>query len=211
MIDMQTNIDLTLARRASHQLINQDSGAVEYYTPQEIIEAARRVMGQIELDPFSSDVGNLRVRAARYFTPKENGLAQPWITPAFWMNHPFGRTTNAPCICKAEREYTEGRATEGCCITYAATSEVWFQPLLRRPQCYLSPRTNYYMPDGSLKMGVTKGSVVTYFGRNIEAFAREFNAFGAIKVAWPHLIFGSTSTTRHEGRERPWQTTWQKD
>lgn len=175
-----------LLGQASHRLINQDSGDVEYYTPSEIVEAARRVMGQIELDPFSSATANERVKAARYFTPREDGLAQPWITPAFWMNHPFGRTTNGPCIRKADAEYESGRAVSGCCITFAATSEQWFQPLLRRPQCYLTPRTNYYNPDGSLKVGVTKGSVVTYFGRDIEAFAREFSAFGVIKVAWPN-------------------------
>lgn len=38
----------------AHRLINQDSGDVEYYTPTEITEAARRVMGGIDLDPFSS-------------------------------------------------------------------------------------------------------------------------------------------------------------
>ena len=31
-------------------LINQTSGKVEYYTPADIVEAARRVMGSIDLD-----------------------------------------------------------------------------------------------------------------------------------------------------------------
>lgn len=168
-----------------HRLINQNSGDVEYYTPSEIVEAARRTMGQIELDPFSSDEANKRVRAKRYFTPKEDGLVQPWITPAFWMNHPFGRSTNGPCVNKAVEEFKSGRAKQGCCITFAATSEQWFQPLLLRPQCYLSPRTNYFLPDGSLKVGVTKGSVVTYFGYDIGAFAREFSPLGVVKVRLP--------------------------
>jgi ParB family chromosome partitioning protein len=168
----------------NHQRINSDSGDVEYYTPQEIVEAARRVMGQIELDPFSSAVANTRVKASRYFALEDDGLNQPWNTPAFWMNHPFGRKTNGPCVRKAEAEYDSGRAICGCCITFAATSEQWFQPLLRRPQCYLSPRTNYYLPDGSLKKGVTKGSVVTYFGIDISVFAREFAGFGVIKIPY---------------------------
>lgn len=175
---------------ASHQLINQDSGNVEYYTPAKIIEAARRTMGGIDLDPFSSATANERVKAAHFYTPNEDGLIQPWHG-RFWMNHPFGRDTNAPCVAKAEKEYSEGRATEGCCITFAATSEQWFQPLLRRPQCYLTPRTNYYLPDGSLKRGVTKGSVVTYYGTNIEAFAREFSSLGVVKVSWPNTTMSN--------------------
>lgn len=169
----------------AHRLINQDSGDVEYYTPTEITEAARRVMGGIDLDPFSSAAANERIKATLYFTSQDDGLNQEW-RGRFWMNHPFSRAMNPLCIQKAELEYAQGRATQGCCITFAATSEAWFQPLLRRPQCYISPRTNYFMPDGTKKAGVTKGSVVTYFGDNIEAFAREFRAFGVIKVAWPH-------------------------
>lgn len=170
--------------RAAHRLINQDSGDVEFYTPIKIIDAARRVMGQIELDPFSSAAANAHVKAARYFTPADDGLAQQWITPAFWMNHPFGRIMTPLCIAKVEAEHTSGRAVQGLCVTFAATSERWFQPLLRRPQCYLSPRLNYYLPDGSIKRGVTKGSVITYFGSDVAAFAREFGAFGVIKVTY---------------------------
>lgn len=168
----------------THQLINQDSGDVEYYTPPEIVDAARRTMGGIDLDPFSSAAANARVGATRFYTAQDDGLKQDWVG-RFWMNHPFSRVMNPLCVQKAESEYAVGRATEGCSISFAATSEGWFQPLLRRPQCYLSPRTNYYLPDGTKKRGVTKGSVVTYFGRNLDAFAREFAALGVIKVPYP--------------------------
>ena len=168
----------------NHELINQDSGDVGYYTPIEIVAAARETMGIIELDPFSSAEANKRVGAIRYFTPKEDGFKQPWITPAFWMNHPFGRATNEPCIAKAVAEFSSGNAIQGCCITFAATSERWFQPLLRFPQCFLSPRTNYFLPDGTKKVGVTKGSVVTYFGNDPDAFHRAFRHLGVVKVAY---------------------------
>ena len=165
----------------SHRHINATSGAVEYYTPLEIIESARSVLGRIDLDPFSSEAANLRVKADRFYTIKEDGLKQEWVG-RFWMNHPFGKGMNRPCIEKVELEHRMGRAVEGMCITYAATSEKWFRPLLNRPQCYLTPRTNYFLPDGTLKTGVTKGSVVTYFGRNVSKFAHEFSSHGIVKV-----------------------------
>lgn len=166
----------------NHQHINGDSGSDEYYTPQPIIDAARRVMGGIDLDPASSPEANKRVRAARFFTQADDGLAQPW-TGRVWMNHPFGRETNRPWIAKIARE-CQGGVSEAICITFAATSEQWFAPLLNRPQCYLAPRTNYYLKDGTLKKGVTKGSVVTYFGPNVGKFAREFSALGIVKIPW---------------------------
>lgn len=163
------------------QLINQTSGEVEYYTPQPIIEAARLTLGRIDLDPASSVVANARVRAAHIFTATKDGLRQEWFGRV-WMNHPFGRTTNLPWIKKLTESYRQHHIEAACCITFACTSEKWFRPLMEFPQCFLSPRTNYILPDGSIKKGVTKGSVVTYFGADLEAFRRNFEHLGVVKV-----------------------------
>ena len=44
------------------------------------------------------------------------------------------------------------------------------------------PAPNYYLPDGSVKKGVTKGSVVTYFGTNVAGFAKAFASLGVVKI-----------------------------
>lgn len=162
------------------QLINQDSGDTEYYTPLEIISAARLVMGSIDLDPFSSGAANERVRAKWYFDESTDGLSQDW-SGNVWMNHPFSREYNRKCIEKLFNEYEAGNVGQACCITFAATSEQWFMPLHRFPQCYLVPRTNYYLPNGERKTGVTKGSVVTYMGHRREQFRQEFIKHGMVK------------------------------
>lgn len=166
----------------SAQLINATSGCVDYFTPLEIIEAARLTMGGIDLDPASSPEANRRVRAETFYGEIMDGLSMVWRGRA-WMNHPFGRRENPLWINKLEREFTAGHVTQACCITFACTSEKWFQPLLKRTQCFLSPRTNYLLPDGSVLKGVTKGSVVTYFGANVAGFARAFRGLGTIKIA----------------------------
>lgn len=169
-------------------LINQTSGEVDYHTPETLTISARLVMGRIDLDPASSDAANVRVKATMYFTKENDGLARAWCklngAPSkLWMNHPFGRGLNQAWINKLEEEFTNGNVAEACCITYACTSEQWFQPLLRRPQCFLIPRTNYLLPDGTVFKGVTKGSVITYFGQNWDRFADEFKMHGVVKVA----------------------------
>lgn len=165
------------------QLINQSSGEVEFYTPSHITDAARKCMLWIHLDPASSEVANRRINATRIFTKEDDGLSKEW-NGNVWMNHPFGRGVNDKWINKLVSEYESDRVTEACCICFASTSEAWFRPLMKRPQCFLVPRTNYLLPDGTVYRGVTKGSVVTYFGPNVDRFAESFKHLGEIKVPW---------------------------
>lgn len=160
--------------------INQTIGLYEYYTPAPIIEAARKAMGSIDLDPASSEAANLRVKATDIFTEADDGLTKMWWGNV-WLNHPFGRTQNPAWIDKVIDEWAESNFSQLCCITYACTSEKWFRPLLNHTQCFLYPRTNYHLPDGSIKRGVTKGSVVTYFGHRQSEFAEAFKMLGAVK------------------------------
>ena len=150
-------------------LIHGDSGNTEWYTPEWILDGARAVMGSIDLDPASSAVANARVQAGRYFTEADDGLAQPW-TGNVWLNHPFGREANRRWIDKLVEEYTTGNVTQACCICYASTSEQWFQPLLAFPICFLRGRVNYIQPNGKPKIGVSKGSCVTYLGPSRQRF-----------------------------------------
>lgn len=178
------------------QLINQDSGDTEYYTPPEIVEAARAVMGGIDLDPASSPAANERVRAARIYTAADDGLSLPWWGRV-WMNHPFSRENNKVWPRKLIAEYRADNVDQARCITFAATSEEWFRPLYDFPMCFLSPRTNYMLPDGTIKPGVTKGSVVTYFGPRVATFAGVFSALGRVMI--PTLIladYGNPSGLR---------------
>jgi hypothetical protein len=192
---------------ASHQLINQTSGEFEYYTDPRIICAARLTMGGIDLDPASSAQANKIVKADRFYTERDNGLNFVWHG-RIWMNHPFHRgeevcdpvkckkkickergyhcakriPSNKEWIDKLINDYLVGLCKQFCCITYAATSETWFRPLLDFPMLFLYPRTNYYLPDGTIKKGVTKGSIVTYGGPNIDAFEEHFKSFGKVKI-----------------------------
>jgi hypothetical protein len=176
--------------KESHQLINQDSGTTEWYTPANIVEAARKTLGWFDLDPASSEKANELVQAKKIYTIHDDGLSKPW-NGTVWMNHPFGRKTNEQWVNKLVYEYVQGNVLAACCITFASTSERWFQPLLRFPQCFLYPRTNYLSANGKKIVGATKGSVVTYLGNYGYEFNKNFQSLGAIKVVftdWPTSI-----------------------
>lgn len=61
----------------------------EWYTPSAFVEAAREVMGGIDLDPASHEEANRTVKAAEFFTEIDNGLRLGWHGRIF-LNPPGG-------------------------------------------------------------------------------------------------------------------------
>jgi hypothetical protein len=61
----------------------------EHYTPEHVVNAARRTLGGIGLDPASCDKANETVKASRYYTIDEDGLSREWVGRVF-VNPPGG-------------------------------------------------------------------------------------------------------------------------
>jgi hypothetical protein len=68
--------------------IAQRTGEQEWYTPAEYIAAARRALGDIDLDPATSAIAQRTVKARHYFTRDEDGLVRPW-RGRVWLNPPY--------------------------------------------------------------------------------------------------------------------------
>lgn len=115
------------------QLINQDSGNTEHYTPGDIMAVVHEMFPVIELDPASCKKANETVKAERFFTAKQNGLTKQWKAKTLWMNHPFSKGELAckpNCKKKACKDplYSKFR---GHCITEDIPSNLdWVNYLL---------------------------------------------------------------------------------
>lgn len=62
----------------------------EHYSPTRPVEAARAVMGAIDLDPASCALANETVRASAFFSKLDDGLKQKWHGRV-WLNPPGGQ------------------------------------------------------------------------------------------------------------------------
>lgn len=101
------------------QLINQDSGNVEYYTPDEVLECVHQMFPVIDLDPASNEIANQSVKAKRFFTKEDDALTQDWIAETVWLNHPFNKGELAckpKCVKKICNDPTYYKY-RGHCIT----------------------------------------------------------------------------------------------
>ncbi len=61
----------------------------EWYTPKNIVEGARALMGGIDLDPASCLKANETVRATQIYDVADDGLSKPWRGRVF-LNPPGG-------------------------------------------------------------------------------------------------------------------------
>jgi hypothetical protein len=108
----------------------KSSESVEWYTPKIYIEAARDVMGSIDLDPASSEMANEIVKATRYITQDDipDGLSQNWEGNV-WLNPPYGKGSGS-FTTKLIEEYSSGRVKSAILLLNAyGFDTIWFQPL----------------------------------------------------------------------------------
>ena len=151
----------------------------EWYTPSPYVEAARRVLGHIDLDPASSAIANLVVGAGCFYTEEQNGLAQPWDGNV-WLNPPYGSL--APkFVSRVLGEYETGTVPAAIVLLNAqTTSSGWFQPLWSFPLCFTDHRIKFTSGDGSKNSSPANGSVFIYMGGRQKLFLDVFERFGAV-------------------------------
>ena len=161
--------------------VTHNSGENEWYTPAKYIDAARAVMGGIDLDPASSLIANQTVQAAMYYTAEDNGLSRPW-SGRVWLNPPYAQPLIG-LFCGALRDALEsGTVAEAISLTNNATETAWFADLLANAAavCFVRGRIKFVDMSGRESGAPLQGQVVVYSGPNVSAFGALFSVFGTV-------------------------------
>lgn len=160
----------------------QGTGQNEWYTPAQYIEAAREVLGGIELDPASSDIAQETVQAERYFTIKDDALSKPWAAASVWLNPPYSQPEIANFIGKLVAELTSGNARSGILLTHNYTDTGWFHAAEKDAAaiCFTRGRVKFVDADGT-ECAPTQGQAFFYYGPDPEKFAEHFTGYGFIR------------------------------
>lgn len=173
----------------------------EWYTPSPFVEAARTVMGGIDLDPASHEEANRTVKAARYFTAEENGLTQSWDGRVF-LNPPGGLVGEFWGTLLVEVQAL--RTTQAIWIGYSLEqlqtlqkAEPFTCPLVY-PTCVTDKRIAFVENEAKRQARIAKlraqgkrpnsssspshSNYITYFGPNVDHFDAVFSRFGHVVI-----------------------------
>jgi len=156
----------------------------EYYTPPEYIEAAREVMGGIDLDPASHEKAQEWIQAETFYTVADDGLNKPWFGRV-WLNPPYGKEGNDSnqdiWAQHLIAEYQAGNVIEAILLVKAALGYNWFENLWWDwPVCFGRERLSFIRSNGDDEGKSKQGTAFLYLGDEVACFRRVFGRFGRV-------------------------------
>lgn len=169
-----------------------------WYTPTGIIEAAREVLGVIDLDPASDAFGNSRVKAGIYYTEEGHDTRRWPPACSVFCNPPGGRTNTGRSLPLAFWDalmvYRASRSlTHAIFVTFnieqLQVSQRSTPSMMDFPFCVPRKRLSFVpSPDRAAsgkRLAPTHANVIVYVPGTVNEtpnFSRIFSHFGRVRI-----------------------------
>lgn len=177
LIQAHVTLDGPLAGTAWDWMVSPKQSIQDYFTPSELIEAARQAMGGIDLDAASHPLANREHRIPDYFHINRSAFDHDWHGRV-WLNPPYGN--NAPWFECVRRYVDSGEVTQLCLL-----SPVWaFNTEIARPLMAMSSAMTLLSPtpkfwgNANNRTGTNQPHAILYFGDRVAEFHAAFAPFG---------------------------------
>jgi T5orf172 domain len=183
------------------------SDSDEWTTPPLYTQAAREVMGAIDLDPCSSPLANQLVKATTILTRQEDSRRHPWHGRV-WLCPPWGNEKES-FVSHLLDEWRQRHVTEAILALNAhATDTVWFEPLWAFPMCLTHHRPRFIggqRGKGPEHVAPTTGIAFVYVGPNEARFMDVFSRFGPIVRAVRPASVPAAEFRKRLGADADWE------
>ena len=177
------NAIITLSAFYKPTARNAFTGEIEWYTPAEYIEAARKLMGGIDLDPATSEAAQKTIKAKRYFTANDSGLEQDWAGRV-WLNPPYGHLIEQ-FVQRLVVGVISKAVTEAVLLTHNSCDTGWWHEAHEACAAFLHTRgrINFTRSDG-FTASPPLGQTFFYFGKRPKSFITKFAEFGCTSIPY---------------------------
>lgn len=171
------------AKPGANTSVTRDSDS--WFTPPEYIDSVRAVLGNIDLDPFSSERANEIVKASQIFSVENSAFENEWnvIEKAkIFMNPPYSAGLCGRAVNKFVDQYEAQHFSEGIVLANNATDTRWFSALVNHCTaiCFTNHRISFWNNDRKNVSGNTRGQAFFYFGKNKSKFKKVFEKHGFV-------------------------------
>ena len=157
------------------------TGENEWYTPKIYIDAAKEVMGNIDVDPASTEIANKTVKADKYYSIKDDGRLQKWDGNV-WMNPPYSQPLVTEFCTLLVEKFKKGEIKQACVLVNNATETAFYQNMLSCCQavCFIRGRVKFIDKNGKIMGAPLQGQTILYFGEHEKPFDEIFSKFGRV-------------------------------
>jgi ParB family transcriptional regulator, chromosome partitioning protein len=165
--------------------IQHSSQSDEWFTPPEIMELVREVLGPINFDPASCEEANKIVQANCYYT--ENSLTKPWHgTGPIYCNPPGGKTGNKSNVKLFWDKLMDTDFLHAIFMAFSIealqTTQSCILPMAQYPICIPAKRIRFVSPEGK-KSSPSHSNCIVYIPDLIdrtEKFTEVFSRIGVV-------------------------------
>lgn len=187
LIQPHRDLEGALAGTPWDWLLSPKQSIQDYFTPPELVAAARDAMGGIDLDAASHPIANRVHRIPDFFHINRSAFDNDWHGRV-WLNPPYGN--NAPWFERIVKFYDSGDVDQICILSpiWAFTAEQ-AKPVMQRSSAtlLLSPTPKFW-GNANNRTGSNHPHGIVYLGDRVDEFLTAFAPHGIpVRMAWDEV------------------------